>query len=70
MARLNLIRSMTKAQQEIDNPAMDLKEIEKRAKNGLNEVQGAADKGKMYTSTSSKPTIAQKLEQALDKVLK
>jgi hypothetical protein len=59
-----------KAQQEIDNPAMDIKEIEKRAKNGLNEVQGAADKGKMYTSTSSKPTIAQKIEKALDKVIK
>lgn len=59
-----------KAQQEIDNPAMNLEEIEKRAQNGLNEVQGSADKGKMYTSKSSEPVIGKKIEKALDKVTK
>jgi hypothetical protein len=59
-----------KAQQEIDNPAMSLEEIEKRAQGGLNEVQGAADKDKMHTSNSSEPAIGKKIEKALDKVTK
>jgi hypothetical protein len=59
-----------KAQQEIDNPAMNLEEIEKRAQGGLNEVQGAADKDKMHTSNSSEPAIGKKIEKALDKVTK
>jgi len=59
-----------KAQQEINNPAMSLEEIEKRAQNGLNEVQGSADKNKMHTSNSSEPAIGKKLEKALDKITK
>lgn len=59
-----------KAQQEIDNPAMNLEEIEKRAQGGLNEVQGAADKDKMHTSNSSEPAIGKKIVKALDKVTK
>ena len=57
-----------KAQQEIDNPAMNLEEIEKRSQNGLNEVQGSADKNKMYTSNSSEPAIGKKIEKALDRI--
>jgi hypothetical protein len=59
-----------KAQTAIDKPATNLKQIEERSKNGLNEVQGSADKDKMYTSKSSKPVVADKLEKALDKATK
>jgi hypothetical protein len=59
-----------KAQQEIDNPAMNLEEVEKRAQNGLNEVQGSADKNKMYTAKSSEPAVGKKIEKALDKITK
>ena len=57
-----------KAQQEIDNPAMNSKEIEKRAQGGLNEVQGSADKDKMHTSNSSIPPVGKKIAKALDKI--
>ena len=57
-----------KAQKTIDKPAMDLVEIEKRSQNGLNEVQGSADKDKMYRSNSSEPAIGKKIEKALDKI--
>ena len=57
-----------KAQQEIDNPAMNLEEIEKRSQNGLNEVQGSADKNKMYTWNSSEPAIGKKIEKALNRI--
>ena len=57
-----------KAQQEIDNPAMNLEEIERRAQGGLNEVQGSADKDKMHTSNSSEPAIGKKIEKALDRI--
>ena len=57
-----------KAQKTIDNPAMDLAEIEKRSQNGLNEVQGSADKNKMYKSDSSEPVVGKQIEKALDKI--
>ena len=57
-----------KAQKTIDKPAMDLAEIEKRSQNGLNEVQGSADKNKMYRSNSSEPAIGKDIEKALDKI--
>ncbi len=59
-----------KAQTAIDKPATSLEEVEERSKNGLNEVQGSADKDKMYTSKSSKPAVTDKLEKALDKMNK
>jgi hypothetical protein len=51
---------------------MGLAEIEARSKNGLNEIQGSADKNKMYKADTSKPgpAIAEKIEKALDKVTK
>ena len=57
-----------KAQKAIDKPAMNLTEIEKRSQNGLNEVQGSADKNKMYTSNSSEPAIGKDIEKALKKI--
>lgn len=59
-----------KAQQAIDYPATTPEEIEKRSQGGLNEVQGAADKDKMYTSNSSVPAVGKKIEEALDKITK
>ncbi len=58
------------AYKNIDDPAMSLEEVQKRSQNGLNEIQGDADKDKMYTSKSSKPPVAEKLEKALDKIVK
>jgi hypothetical protein len=54
----------------IEDPAMSLDEVQKRSQNGLNEIQGDADKDKMYTSKSSKPAVAQDIEKALDKLVK
>jgi hypothetical protein len=54
----------------IDDPAMSLEEVQKRSQNGLNEIQGADDKDKMFTSKSSKPPVAEKIEKALDKIVK
>lgn len=59
-----------KAQESIDQPPMTLKDIEERNKNGLNEIQGSADKDKMYTSKSSKPAVTDKMEKAMDKITK
>jgi hypothetical protein len=59
-----------KAQESIDQPPMTLKDVEERNKNGLNEIQGSADKNKMYTSKSSKPAVTDKMEKAMDKITK
>jgi hypothetical protein len=58
------------AYKNIDDPAMSLDEVQKRSQQGLNEIQGDADKDKMYTSKSSKPAVAQDIEKALDKLVK
>jgi hypothetical protein len=52
--------------------SMGLAEIEARSQDGLNEIQGSADKSKMYKADTSKPgpAIAEKIEKALDKVTK
>lgn len=49
---------------------MGIKEVIKRNKNGLNEVQGSADIDKMYKADTSKPgtALAKKIDKALDKV--
>jgi hypothetical protein len=51
---------------------MGLEEIEARSKNGLNEIQGAADANKMHKADTSKPgpAIAKKIEKAFDKITK
>jgi CubicO group peptidase (beta-lactamase class C family) len=58
------------AYKNIEDPAMSLDEVQKRSQEGLNEIQGDADKDKMYTSKSSKPAVAQDIEKALDKIVK
>jgi hypothetical protein len=51
---------------------MGLKEIEARSKNGLNEIQGAADVEKMHKADTSKPgaAIANKIDKAISKATK
>jgi hypothetical protein len=58
------------AYKNIEDPAMSLDEVQKRSEGGLNEIQGDADKDKMFTSKSSKPAVAQDIEKALDKLVK
>jgi hypothetical protein len=43
--------------------------VEQRSSEGLNEVQGAADKNKMK-SGNSQPTMVDKFEKAVDKAAK
>lgn len=49
---------------------MGINEVEARNENGLNEIQGAADKDKMYKADTSKPgpAFAKKIDKALDKI--
>ncbi len=61
---------LDKSEDTLDAPPMSLKEVEKRANEGLNEVQGDADKDKMYKSRDSRPAIVGDLEKALDKATK
>lgn len=53
------------------NP-MSIEEIEERNKGGLNEVQGSADKDKMYKSNTNKPgpAIVQDVKKAIDNAKK
>lgn len=48
---------------------MSIEEVEERNKNGLNEIQGDADKDKMYKSNTDKPgpAIVQDIKKAIDK---
>lgn len=48
---------------------MSIEEIEERNKDGLNEIQGDADKDKMYKSNTDKPgpAIVQDIKKAIDK---
>lgn len=51
---------------------MSLEEVEERNKGGLNEIQGDADKDKMYNSNTNKPgpAIVKDIKKAIDKVKK
>lgn len=51
---------------------MSIEEIEERNKDGLNEIQGDADKDKMYSSNTDKPgpAIVKDIKEAIDKAKK
>jgi hypothetical protein len=51
---------------------MSIEEIEERNKDGLNEIQGDADKDKMYKSNTDKPgpAIVKDIEKAIDNAKK
>ncbi len=51
---------------------MSIEEIEERNKNGLNEIQGDADKDKMYNSNTDKPgpAIVKDIKEAINKAEK
>jgi hypothetical protein len=56
-----------KTEKAMDDPAMSLKEIEERSKNGLNEVQGDANRDKMIRSENSEIPAAKTFEKAVSK---
>ena len=51
---------------------MSIEEVEERNKDGLNEIQGDADKDKMYNSNTDKPgpAIVKDIKEAIDKAKK
>ena len=61
--QLNKIEAKT--QEAIDSPAMTAEEIAERSKGGLNEVQGSADRSKMYNSGDTKLPVVKQAEKAL-----
>ena len=50
-----------------DTPAELMNPIEKPAEGGLNEVQGTADRDKMYRSKDTKLPVVKQVEEALKK---
>lgn len=61
--------TMQAAEDVAKSDPMSMEEIEERSKGGLNEVQGSADKDKMYKSNTNKPgpAIVQDVKKAIDK---
>jgi hypothetical protein len=51
----------------MESPPMAMDEVIERSNEGINEVQGAADKSKMKRSDDSKPAIVGEVKKALDK---
>lgn len=64
--------AMQAAEDVANSAPMSMEEIEERSKDGLNEVQGDADKDKMYKSNTDKPgpAIVQDIKKAIDKAKK
>lgn len=54
----------------IESPPMTMEEVMEPSNEGLNEVQGDADKSKMKRSDDSRPAIVGDLEKSLDKTKK
>lgn len=61
--QLNKIEAKT--QEAIDSPAMTAQEIAERSKGGLNEVQGSADRNKMYRSRDTELPVVKQAEKAI-----
>lgn len=61
--QLNKIEAKT--QEAIDSPVMTADEIAERSKGGLNEVQGSADRSKMYNSNDTKLPVVKQAEKAI-----
>jgi hypothetical protein len=59
-----------KTQEAIDSPTTSLKEIEKKGKGGINEIQGSADREKMIRSKGTELPVVKQTEKALDKMSK
>ncbi len=66
--QLNKIEEKT--QEAIDSPVMTAEEIAERSKGGLNEVQGSADRNKMYRSKDTELPIVKQAEKAIQKLTK
>jgi hypothetical protein len=50
-----------------ESPPMGMEEVIERSNEGINEVQGAADKSKMKQSGNSRPAIVGEVKKAVDK---
>lgn len=61
---IHLDRISQRAEDVATSPPMTMNEAIKRSKEGLNEVQGAADKSKMIQADDSRPAIVEDLERA------
>ena len=59
-----------KSKEALESPATSLKTIEERSKGALNEVQGSADRNKMYRSSDTKPPVIKQAEKAIDNMKK
>jgi hypothetical protein len=64
-----LNKILDRAEEVAHSAPMSLEENEKRANEGLNEVQGAADYDK-FKSGNSQPPIVESIEKAMDKISK
>jgi hypothetical protein len=66
---IQLDKIMEKSEDAAHSAPMSLEKVEQRSSEGLNEVQGAADKNKMK-SGNSQPVMVEKFDKAVDKVIK
>jgi hypothetical protein len=58
-----------KSEEVAASPPMSLNEVVERSKQGINEVQGAADQSKMQQSNDSRPAVFSAIEKAKAKKL-
>lgn len=56
-----------KSEATADTPAMEINPLDKPPEGGLNEVQGTADRDKMYSSRDTKPPVIKQIEKAMKK---
>jgi hypothetical protein len=56
-----------KSEATADTPAMEMNPIEKPPEGGLNEVQGTADRDKMFSSRETKLPVVKQMEKAMKK---
>ena len=64
--------SMKAAEDVAKSAPMSMEEVEERSKEGINEVQGGADKDRMYKSNTNQPgpAIVKDIKKAIDKAKK
>ncbi|WP_035984338.1 hypothetical protein [Leptolyngbya sp. KIOST-1] len=56
-----------KSEATADTPAMEMNPLDKPAEGGINEVQGTADRDKMFSDRETKLPVVKQIEKALKK---
>jgi hypothetical protein len=56
-----------KTEATADTPAMEMNPIDKPAEGGINEVQGTADRDKMFSDRETKLPAVKQIEKAMKK---